>query len=211
MSYQCFVASSSAGRIKTKNSGPANANSRNSRLPRATASGGLRRPMSKVVRLHLCHPTGGFDSSACVGNWRPAHSRQARRAGTFRWRGVRNWFGVVSPHALDPLVERSIPARPARRRCVALVASRTSFHRARRDALRCPAWEGRRHPARGRRGRPRIFLHDRKRVRHVLATVPHALAIDLDALDAVLDAGRRGRASASAAQRRNPPAGPREP
>ena len=40
-----------------------------------------------------------------------------------------------------------------------------------------------------------LFLRDRKGGRHFLVTVPHALAVDLDALGAVLAAGRLGFAS----------------
>ena len=40
-----------------------------------------------------------------------------------------------------------------------------------------------------------LFLRDRKGVRHFLVTVPHVLAVDLDALGGVLDAGRLGFAS----------------
>jgi Ala-tRNA(Pro) deacylase len=40
-----------------------------------------------------------------------------------------------------------------------------------------------------------LFLRDRKGARHFLVTVPHALAVDLDALGAALAAGRLGFAS----------------
>jgi Ala-tRNA(Pro) deacylase len=40
-----------------------------------------------------------------------------------------------------------------------------------------------------------LFLRDRKGARHLLVTVPHALAVDLDALGEVLAAGRLGFAS----------------
>ena len=40
-----------------------------------------------------------------------------------------------------------------------------------------------------------LFLRDRKGVRHFLVTVPHALAVRLDALGEALDAGRLGFAS----------------
>jgi len=40
-----------------------------------------------------------------------------------------------------------------------------------------------------------LFLRDRKGGRHFLVTVPHALAVDLDALGAALAAGRLGFAS----------------
>ena len=41
-----------------------------------------------------------------------------------------------------------------------------------------------------------LFLRDRKGARHFLVTVPHALAVDLNALGAALGAGRLGFASA---------------
>jgi Ala-tRNA(Pro) deacylase len=41
-----------------------------------------------------------------------------------------------------------------------------------------------------------LFLRDAKGRRHVLVTVPHALAVDLNALGAALGAGRLGFASA---------------
>ena len=41
-----------------------------------------------------------------------------------------------------------------------------------------------------------LFLRDRRGVRHFLVTVPHALAVDLNALGAALGAGRLGFASA---------------
>ena len=41
-----------------------------------------------------------------------------------------------------------------------------------------------------------LFLRDRKGARHLLVTVPHLLAVDLDALGEVLEAGRLGFASA---------------
>ena len=40
-----------------------------------------------------------------------------------------------------------------------------------------------------------LFLRDKKGVRHFLVTVPHDLAVDLNALGAALDAGRLGFAS----------------
>jgi Ala-tRNA(Pro) deacylase len=40
-----------------------------------------------------------------------------------------------------------------------------------------------------------LFLRDRKGVRHFLVTVPHALAVDLNALGEALGAGRLGFAS----------------
>ena len=41
-----------------------------------------------------------------------------------------------------------------------------------------------------------LFLRDKKGARHFLVTVPHALAVDLNALGAALGAGRLGFASA---------------
>lgn len=41
-----------------------------------------------------------------------------------------------------------------------------------------------------------LFLRDRKGARHILVTVPHDLAVDLDALGAALGAKRLGFASA---------------
>lgn len=41
-----------------------------------------------------------------------------------------------------------------------------------------------------------LFLRDRKGTRHLLVTVPHDLAVDLDALGAQIGAGRLGFASA---------------
>ena len=40
-----------------------------------------------------------------------------------------------------------------------------------------------------------LFLRDKKGARHFLVTVPHDLAVDLNALGAALDAGRLGFAS----------------
>jgi Ala-tRNA(Pro) deacylase len=41
-----------------------------------------------------------------------------------------------------------------------------------------------------------LFLRDKKGARHILVTVPHDLAVDLDALGALLGAGRLGFGSA---------------
>jgi Ala-tRNA(Pro) deacylase len=46
-----------------------------------------------------------------------------------------------------------------------------------------------------------LFLRDRKGARHFLVTVAHDVAVDLNALGAVLDAGRLGFASAERLQR----------
>ena len=45
-----------------------------------------------------------------------------------------------------------------------------------------------------------LFLRDRKGLRHFLVTVPHDLAVDLNALGAALDVGRLGFASAERLQ-----------
>jgi Ala-tRNA(Pro) deacylase len=46
-----------------------------------------------------------------------------------------------------------------------------------------------------------LFLRDKKGARHFLVTVAHDVAVDLNALGAVLDAGRLGFASAERLQR----------
>ncbi len=46
-----------------------------------------------------------------------------------------------------------------------------------------------------------LFLRDRKGLRHFLVTVPHDVAVDLDALGAQLGAGRLGFASAERLQK----------
>ena len=45
-----------------------------------------------------------------------------------------------------------------------------------------------------------LFLRDRKGLRHFLVTVPHDIAVDLDALSVVLGAGRLGFASSERLQ-----------
>ena len=45
-----------------------------------------------------------------------------------------------------------------------------------------------------------LFLRDKKGVRHLLVTVPHDRAVDLNALGAALDAGRLGFASSAREQ-----------